>query len=226
MYMVLLAIHLISLATTMLLLVIYRQAGMLYIDTSVLCLSFSCKYNTLDTQFGSRMHGVKCFPWGGWGVLSLFMKNVLGISQNPQNDPNIIKIGSLLVKLEMESVLGVPGWKGSPRRGSRGRQIWTPSFSNNFTPNEPKQTIKSILALKSYGSWLYDMLYHWWRRQLISLWHYLTWTFDLYILHIPYVLYNTVNQIYVILFQSSCQTIWFVCLAVCRFNMGLSIKML
>ena len=42
--------------------------------------------------------------------------------------------------------------KGSLRWGLRGAKIWTSTFSHTMTPTQPKKTIKSISARKSYGS--------------------------------------------------------------------------
>ena len=42
--------------------------------------------------------------------------------------------------------------KRAPRRGSKDRKIWPPTFLVRLVPNQPKTAIKSILASESYGS--------------------------------------------------------------------------
>ena len=74
--------------------------------------------------------------------------------KNSQNDLKIIKIHPVLAEIDADSARGVPIF------GSRGPKIWTPTFLDTLVPNQPKSTIKSILASKSYESCLDDMSYH------------------------------------------------------------------
>jgi len=80
--------------------------------------------------------------------------------KKPQNDLKIIKIYPVLAETDADSARGVPISKGAPAGGSRGPKIWTPTFLDRLVPKQPKSTIKSILASKSYGSCLDDMSYH------------------------------------------------------------------
>ena len=47
--------------------------------------------------------------------------------------------------------------EGVPQRGAK---IWTPTFSHTMTPTQFKNTVKSISARKSCGSWFSDISTH------------------------------------------------------------------